>query len=386
MPPVKTRGKRDFGTIRKRANGRWQAFYMGPDQGFHRAPSTFETKMDAEAWLVGERRLLQGDEWSAARSRRARVVRSIELFGPYAEEWLAERDIKPRTRSLYRRQLDRFLLPEFGEVSLKDIAPQMVRSWHSRLDPTKPTQRAQTYGLLRAILSTAVADEVLAANPCRVKGAGSTRRARSIEPATLAELEVILGAMPDRLHALVLIGAWCGLRFGELIELRRKDLDLRQGVLRVRRGVVRVDGKVTVGSPKSEAGIRDVAIPPHLIPVLAEHLSRHVAEDRDALLFSSVHDPDVQVHSNTVRRHWMKARVAAGRPDLRVHDLRHTGAVLAAQSGATLAELMARIGHSTPQAALRYQHAAQGRDAQIAARMSEEHAKWSTQHAAAPTR
>ena len=78
----------------------------------------------------------------------------------------------------------------------------------------------------------------------------------------------------------------------------------------------------------------------------------------------------------TVRRHWMRARVAAGRPDLRVHDLRHAGAVLAAQSGATLAELMARIGHSTPQAALRYQHAARGRDAIIAARMSEEAEKW----------
>ena len=376
MTPVRPRTKRDFGTIRKRANGRWQAFYMGPDQGFHRAPSTFETKMDAEAWLVAERRLLQSDEWSPARSRRARVVRSIELFGPYAEEWLAERDIKPRTRTLYRRQLDRFLLSEFGEVSLKDITPQVVRTWHSRLDPTMPTQRAQVYGLLRAILSTAVADEVLAANPCRVKGAGSARRARSIEPATLAALESILAAMPDRLRALVLTGAWCGLRFGELIELRRKDLDLRQGVLRVRRGVVRVDGKVTVGSPKSEAGIRDVAIPPHLIPVLAEHLSHHVAEGRHALLFSSVHDRDVQVHSNTVRRHWMRARVAAGRPDLRVHDLRHTGAVLAAQSGATLAELMARIGHSTPQAALRYQHAARGRDAVIAARMSKEAEKW----------
>lgn len=181
---------------------------------------------------------------------------------------------------------------------------------------------------------------------------------------------MILGAMPDRLRALVLIGAWCGLRFGELIELRRKDLDLRQRVLRVRRGVVHVGGKVTVGSPKSDAGVRDVAIPPHLIPVLAEHLTRHVAGGRDALLFSSVHDPDVQVHSNTVRRHWLKARVAAGRPDLRVHDLRHTGAVLTAQSGATLAELMARIGHSTPQAALRDQHAARGRDAEIAAALS----------------
>ena len=91
---------------------------------------------------------------------------------------------------------------------------------------------------------------------------------------------------------------------------------------------------------------------------------------RDALLFPSVHDPAVQVHSNTLRRHWIKARAAAGRPDLRVHDLRHTGAVLAAQAGATLAELMARIGHSTPQAALRYQHAARGRDTEIAKALS----------------
>ena len=56
--------------------------------------------------------------------------------------------------------------------------------------------------------------------------------------------------------------------------------------------------------------------------------------------------------------------------DLRWHDLRHTGAVLAAQTGATLAELMGRLGHTTPGAALRYQHAAQGRDAEIARRLS----------------
>jgi integrase len=61
---------------------------------------------------------------------------------------------------------------------------------------------------------------------------------------------------------------------------------------------------------------------------------------------------------------------AAGRPDARWHDLRHTGAVLAAQTGASLAELMGRLGHSTPGAALIYQHAAAGRDAQIAAALS----------------
>ena len=372
-----TRAKRDFGTIRKRANGRWQAYYMGPDQAFHRAPSTFDAKVDAEAWLAAERRLMQNDEWSPSKSRRAKVVRSTEMFGPYAEAWLEQRELKPRTQALYRRLLDRFVLPAFAEVSLRDITPQVVRAWHSGLDASRPTQRAHTYSLLRSILSTAVTDEILASNPCRVRGAGSAKRVRSIEPATLGELEVLLERIPAQYRALVLIGAWCGLRFGEVSELRRKDVDLKAGTIHVMRGVVRIGKEVTVGKPKTAAGMRDVAIPPHLLPILKEHLKEHVGAGGEALLFPSVGDPDVQVHSNTFRRHWLKARVAASRTDLRVHDLRHTGAVLAAQSGATLAELMARIGHSTPQMALRYQHVARGSDAEIAARMSKEAKKWS---------
>lgn len=66
---------------------------------------------------------------------------------------------------------------------------------------------------------------------------------------------------------------------------------------------------------------------------------------------------------------WDAARRAAGRPDLRLHDLRHTGAVEAARHGATLAELMGRLGHTTPAMALRYQHVAEGRDAEIARRI-----------------
>jgi integrase len=72
----------------------------------------------------------------------------------------------------------------------------------------------------------------------------------------------------------------------------------------------------------------------------------------------------------TLYRVYYPAREAAGRPDLRFHDLRHTGAVLAAATGATLAELMSRLGHSTAGAALRYQHAAAGRDKVIAAALS----------------
>ena len=76
------------------------------------------------------------------------------------------------------------------------------------------------------------------------------------------------------------------------------------------------------------------------------------------------------LRADEYRYHWEKARKAIGKPHLRVHDLRHVGAVLAAQSGATTAELMHRLGHTTAEMALRYQHVAEGRDAEIAERLS----------------
>jgi integrase len=131
---------------------------------------------------------------------------------------------------------------------------------------------------------------------------------------------------------------------------------------------VRVNGRFEVGDPKSYAGKRDVAIPPHIVPAVRDHLANHVGAERDSRLFPANHGGHLQ--PSTFQRHFYRGRNKAKRPDLRLHDLRHTGATMAAQTGATLAELMARLGHSTPQAAMRYQHAAQGRDKVIAAALS----------------
>jgi integrase len=105
------------------------------------------------------------------------------------------------------------------------------------------------------------------------------------------------------------------------------------------------------------------------MPAVKEHLLQHVSSRPDALLFPAAHGG--HLNPATLRWAYHPAREAAGRPDLRFHDLRHTGAVLAAAAGATLAELMARLGHSTVSAALRYQHAAADRDKAIAAALSE---------------
>lgn len=369
MPPRKRQAtRRGFGKLRPLPSKRWQASYVGPDGVRHAAPDTFETKMDGEAWLASERRLVRGEDWVPPGQRRRRGL----AFEDYSARWLAARELKPSTRALYAGILRRTLVPEFGEVPVTRIRAADVRAWHADMDPARKTTRAHAYSLLRAILDTAVTEEVIPANPCTIRGAGQTKRARRIEPATLEELAALVAAMPDRLRLMPLIAAWCGLRFGEVSELRRRDLDLERGRLSVARGVVRVDGADVVGTPKSAAGVRVVAIPPHLVPVIADHLAEHVGPGREALLFPhSAEEPKRHMtHARYYGRFHMPAREAAGRPDLRFHDLRHTGATLAAQTGATLAELMGRLGHSTPGAALRYQHAAQGRDAEIARLLS----------------
>jgi integrase len=131
---------------------------------------------------------------------------------------------------------------------------------------------------------------------------------------------------------------------------------------------VRANGQTIVKKPKSNAGTRDVAVPPHLLPMLKAHLLQHAEPGKDGLLFPA--RGGGHIAPSTLYGVFYRARDAAGRPDLRFHDLRHTGAVRAASTGATLAELMGRLGHSTPGAALRYQHAAEGRDMAIAQALS----------------
>jgi integrase len=360
-----TKGHKEaFGSIRVLPSGRIQARYTGPDGLTHHAPTTFQTKMDARAWLTLRHAEIIDGKW------RPRTADPTVTFARYATTWMADRPLKPRTRYHYQQLLDQRLLPRFGLLRPSQITPDMVRAWHADMGEDVPTLRAHCYGLLRSILATAVHDELIQANPCHIRGAGNSKRVHKVTTLDLVELAALVAAMPERLQPMTLLAVWCGLRFGELTELRRKDIDLAKGVIHVRRAVTRVASDFVVGTPKSEAGVRDVAIPPHLIPILRQHLSKTITGGRDGLLFPAAGDPTQHLAPASLYRVFYPARQAAGRPDLRWHDLRHTGAVLAASTGASLAELMARLGHSTPQAALKYQHASRGRDAEIAALLS----------------
>lgn len=393
---AKDDGRRPWGGLRKLPSGRWQAYYAGPDGARVVAPTTYDDKETAALWLRAERRLVEDshETWTPPKARlkasRDAAKRKGITFGEFAEAWLAGRKNKrgqplsPRTRDHYRRLLDEHLLPTFGDVPLRDIEPEDVDDWHARTLVHAPTMRAHAYGLLRTIFGTATDRRLMVSNPARIVGAGNADRKHDVRPATLEELATIVEHMPEKHRLMVLLAAWCSLRFGELAELRRADVDTKNGVIHVRRGVVRADGEVLVKDPKTTAGRRDVAVPPHLVQMLREHRLEHADTSPNGLMFPSAKGGHLApsafygraaelTKDGEIKRPgwgWYAARQAAGRDDLRFHDLRHTGAVLAAQTGATLAELMHRLGHTTAGAAMRYQHAAAERDHEIARKLS----------------
>lgn len=399
-----SRGRRGFGQVSTLRSGRYQARYTGPDGELHTAPSTFEDFDAATSWLRAERRRIEDDvdAWSPPRERAAAARAARVTLGDYAERWLAARKTKgkplaDRTRDHYQDLLERFILPTFADVALTSITPEMVDHWYEGVAVGRPTYRAHSYALLRTILATAVDRGLIkTANPAKVRGGGTTKSRHKVTPATIRDLSTIVAAMPERRRLMIQLAAWCGLRFGELTELRRRDIDLTRKVIKIRRSVVRV--KVTnsetpgdrgrierrVKGPKTDAGIRDVPIPPHLIDDFAAHLKMHALPGRDGLLFpgaegrhltsSTFYGRESTLNDDTsVKRKghgWYEARRLAGRPDLHFHDLRHTGLTNAAVAGATIAELMALAGHSTPGAAMRYQHAAADRMHDLASRLS----------------
>lgn len=352
--------KRTFGSVDRLPSGRFRARYLGPDGRRH--SKIFVAKADAWAWLASEQTDLLRKSWRVPNA-------SGRTVGDYAEDYLARNDLRESTRVLYGGLWRHHLAETWAHVPLDEITPAAVRSWHAQAGgTTRPTALAQSYRLLRAILNVAVVDEAIPSNPCRLRGAGTPKTSRPSRALTAAEalqLAEQLGGnwRTERYRALLLVLAFGGLRFGEATALRRSDV-LPGGRLRVERSVRRVGGRWVVGEPKTDAGHRTVTLPAAIAAVLEEHLEKHVAAAPDALLFST------STGGYLARSNWnstfRRAASAIGLPAVRPHELRHTGATLAAGTGATTKELMRRLGHSSPAAALLYQHAADDRDADIA--------------------
>lgn len=290
-------------------------------------------------------------------------------FGPYAVAWIKERELTSTTRQLYGSLLKHHLEPVLGVVNLGEISPPSFGAGVPTSSPPapgpppwqglRPAPRHSGDGCLR---------RVDPAEPLPVKGA-STVHTPERPTATVKEVYALTEAVQPRYRALVLMAGFLGLRWGELIGLNRRDVDLEHRTVRVRRAVAELsNGQREIKAPKSAAGKRTVSIPGVILADLHEHLKRYAEAGADGRVF--VGAKGATPRRNHFNRLWHKACREAGVKGLHFHDLRHTGNTLAASTGASTRELMTRMGHSTARAALIYQHASADRDRLIADALS----------------
>jgi len=390
------RSRRAFGSIERLPSGRFRARVIGPDARYVAAPTTFTSRTDASLWLDLQHADLVRGSWQAP--VRPSASPSVAT---YVEQWIEEHPTaRDSTKELYRGLLRTCITPTLGRTGVSSLSTALVRRWHHQLGERLAAdaerrradlaaagrqgsaaslrdglpRQAQAYRLLRAAMTTAVTDGLVQTNPCTIRGASTPRRAmgrgrpvtdRLLSPAQVA---AAASAMPPRYRVLVLMAAWSGLRQGELLALTRADLDLGAvpATVTVRKAVRRSDtGVVRVDVPKTASSVRVVTLPDPVADTLRAHLEEFVADGPAVLVFATG-SGTIPARSN-LGASWRRACATAGVPHVRLHDLRHLAQVYAAEAGATLPELMARLGHSTPSAAMVYLHARTERDTELAA-------------------
>ncbi|AVO25733.1 tyrosine integrase [Mycobacterium phage Morrow] len=363
--------RRSWGKLRTIGSGRIHASYVCPlDDKRYNAPTTYDNRMDAEAWLAKEKRLIENGEWTPPSERLRKAKVSAITVEEYTRKWLSERDLAPGTKNLYETHAAKRIYPALGETPVAEMTPAVVRAWWAGMGKQYPTARRHAYNVLRAVMNTAVEDKLLSENPCRIEQKAAAER--DVEALSVEELEKVAAEVHEHYRIAVYILAWTSLRFGELIELRRKDImdDGETMHFRVRRGAARVGQKIVVGETKTVRSKRPVTVPPHVAEMVREHMKDRTKMNKgpEALLVTTTQKQRLTKAAFT--RSLKKGYAKIGRTDLRVHDLRAVGATYAAQAGATTKELMVRLGHTTPRMAMKYQMASEARDIEIAKRMS----------------
>ncbi|MDZ7883298.1 MAG: Arm DNA-binding domain-containing protein [Mycobacterium sp.] len=229
---------------------RYRVRYRTPDKR-QTDKRGFKTKRDAEAFA---------NQLEVDKRRGAYVAPAAGRvkLGEYAGEWLAAKhNLKPSTRARYRVVLDTFIASH-ADVPLGDISRQLVREWVADLSVSHaPASVHKTIGVLRQVLAMAVSDNRLVLNPAdgvELPAVGTVEQ-RFL---TLEQLHALADAAGDH-RALVYVLGTCGLRFGEVAELRWRDVDLAKLQIRITRSVILVDNKFVVGTPKGGKG-RTVSI------------------------------------------------------------------------------------------------------------------------------
>ena len=326
---------------------------------------TFRTRKAAETY---ERELLaQRDRGGWVDPRAGRIT-----LAQWVTEWTAMlASLRPSSRRIYLDNLRLHVLPELGSVQLNKLDKAMLRTWLAQLNASHlaPGTVHQVYRALRRVLTSAVENDVMARNP--LDGIKPPRIERQeMRFLTPGQIVSLVDTIDERYRAFVVVGAYCGLRLGELAGLRRHRVDLLHRHLQVVEQLGRDDAGHWVLQPvKTRSSVRSMTLPGVVVEALETHLPRWAGRGREGFVFTAPDgghiDPD-----NFRSRAWTPAVAAAGLAPLRIHDLRHTTASLAIAAGADVKMLQTMLGHASAVMTLdRYGHLMPGRAQDVADRL-----------------
>lgn len=345
---------------RQLANGKWQArHYLGG--GKYAALGTYEEYEDALKAQLRHELGIEPDKPAAP--IREKVVRGQIKFGKYAEDLLAARksSLASGTWHLYTWVLQRHLIPEFGTRKLSEISPHIVRSWWASLP--EGSGRRNAYVVLLSTMRQAVEDSEISTNPVRIKGAAqdASKPRPTFTPGDAQMLMDMAGEGQLRVQIQLLLSS--GMRAGELLGLNRDDVDLVAETVTVRRHLTRHE--LASGTKAHKHAVRVLTVSRVALSALQRHLEATPGHGADPL-FKDARGGRMSYH--TLSKKWVALRASVGLEHMHLHDIRHVHSTEYAKR-ATLAEGMARTGHTDVRSYMRYQHATQERDREIIAAM-----------------
>lgn len=313
---------------------------------------TFVRKSDAQRFLEGTGVDMQRGSWVDPQLGRTTLSDWV------GEWWTTAVDLRPSTLSRYERDIRLHLLPRFGDRPLATITPREVRAWVAEMaaEGVPPSGINRRLRLFSRLLNAAVENEMIARSPAKGVRAPQAPRTEA-RFLTASEVRDLAEAINPWFRVWVYFAAYTGVRWSEMLGVRRKDVDLLRRTVTIERQLLEVQSRfLGFGPPKSAAGRRTITLPGFLATMLEDQLAERAQPGPDGLVFvNTVGNPP---HSSGFTAFtWARAKRRAGLEGVRWHDLRHTAVALAIEQGVHAKAIQERMGHASVSVTLdRYGH------------------------------
>jgi integrase len=335
---------------RRGDNGRWQVRYRDP--AGRQRKRDFDRKVDAERFRAEV-------EVDKARGAWVDPRKGATKYAEWAERWGRSHasTVRESTWAQNASMLSAHALPAFGSMPLVAITQPDVQAWVDALVARgrAPSTVRKAYQVFGKTMSAAVDAEMIVKTPCRRIQLPAERRVE-MRFCTGPEIGKLADAIDPRYRALVQLGAYVGLRIGEMAALRCSRVEVLRRRVRVDATLTEVHGRLVESEPKTKASRRSVSLPRPVAEQLGIHIGGFSEAGPEGIVFPAPDGGPLRLASWR-RRFWQPAVRAAGLDGLRVHDLRHTAVALWIAAGANPKEVASRAGHTSVSFTLdRYGH------------------------------